>query len=1077
MKKLSNRRYILHKAAEFTGAAFLVVFLLFIWQLYRGSISLPFLKPYIISALNHEDTDYKVTLDEVSLELVRSIQPLRIIAKNVSYKKEGTISVNASKVALSFSIKALLRGIVAPSSIEVDKPKISIFSHYGVKDNKSTAEIKQKKLNFYFDKATDFWEHFNSEDNIYPESYINSIIITDANLELLEVDLGKKWVFSDVDYYFDRGFTTLKNEIKASMQLENSMATLGLSLDYNYKDSFSVIKFSFSDLIPANLINLINSTKSDNDFYNIQVPLSGQIETKLNLNNLHSHRDNILENSNKIIDEITFDFVGKDGKIKFSQDATYDYDISGLVLKGAINGDLEKVTINNAGLNMDNQKAEIGLDIKGLKDLIVNGSAKNLQIRLKAKVPELKTDKLSRFWPKYFGYKAWKWCKESLFGGKIKNGDFYFDFGYDNKQKSLVFKELYGIADIENGNIIYLNTMPKVTNIYGKATFSQEEILINLQKAKSNDVVVNGGYVSLYDLNKEDNFLKLELNGIGAITDILKLIDHEPLNYPSEMGLNPDNIRGTADAKLMLAFELRQDLSPKDVQVEVEANLRDIIMKDIIKDKVVEAKSLNLDLNNHNMTIAGVASISGTPLNFIWNENFEEKSYQRRYQISFSFDDEFKKKYNLNTELLNEPYIKGTIPTKAIVTVYPDDKTIIDVHGNLRETEINYGFLGFSKKSGINGEISAQINLEKNTYSLPSFTLQKSDFKLGGNITFNKKGKISSININNIKGPKTNAKAQIKMDYTSKEKITVIATGSSYDLSTFFNDNKDKEVPQDAEKNTKQTDDDIWSKTPNTDINIAVDKLWTGEDIFINNFAGSAKIINKKGIEEIHVVGNFKPSNKNSQKESYLKLDYSPRSNNEYFFRIDSNDAGATLKFLHFYKYMRGGSLTVEAKRGADKKIIGHAKARNFNLVKTNILAKLLSLTSFSGILDMLSGDGIVFTHFDAPFEYTSSNLILNDAKAFGNVIGLSLSGGYNVKSQAINFSGLIAPAYGLNTILGKIPLVGKLLSDSDGTVFAVNYDVKGNIASPIININPLSVLSPNSLKEFWRKNFGENDK
>ena len=121
----------------------------------------------------------------------------------------------------------------------------------------------------------------------------------------------------------------------------------------------------------------------------------------------------------------------------------------------------------------------------------------------------------------------------------------------------------------------------------------------------------------------------------------------------------------------------------------------------------------------------------------------------------------------------------------------------------------------------------------------------------------------------------------------------------------------------------------------------------------------------------------------------------------------------------------------------------------------------------------MLSGDGIAFTHFDAPFEYDDSTLILKDAKGFGNVIGISGSGSYDGNNQEFNFRGMIAPAYGLNTFLGKIPLVGNLLSGRDGTIFAVNYRISGNVDSPVIDINPLSALSPNSVKELWQNNFG----
>lgn len=102
---------------DYTGVVFLVLLLLFIWQLYRGPVAVPFLKPYIIKALNHDDSEYQVTVDAVNLELVRSIQPIKIIANNVVYKKnDGTFIINAPKTSVSFSIRALLRGVIAPSS-------------------------------------------------------------------------------------------------------------------------------------------------------------------------------------------------------------------------------------------------------------------------------------------------------------------------------------------------------------------------------------------------------------------------------------------------------------------------------------------------------------------------------------------------------------------------------------------------------------------------------------------------------------------------------------------------------------------------------------------------------------------------------------------------------------------------------------------------------------------------------------------------------------------------------------------------------------------------------------------------
>ena len=179
----------------------------------------------------------------------------------------------------------------------------------------------------------------------------------------------------------------------------------------------------------------------------------------------------------------------------------------------------------------------------------------------------------------------------------------------------------------------------------------------------------------------------------------------------------------------------------------------------------------------------------------------------------------------------------------------------------------------------------------------------------------------------------------------------------------------------------------------------------------------------------------------------------------------------ATIKFKQF----NGGILKIEAKRGADKKFIGHASIRDFNLHNTPVLARVLSVASLTGIVGMLSGEGIAFSHFDAPFEYKNKILSVKDGRAFGNVLGITMSGQYNWGKEEVEGKGVIAPAYSINSFLGRIPLVGNLLAGKDGTVFAANYSVKGKINDVKVNINPLSALSPGSLKDLFSSLFGSN--
>ncbi len=1080
MKKLGAKGYLAYKTANFVTVVFLAVLLVFIWQLYRGAVRLPFLKPYIISALNHDDADYSVSLDNVSLELVRSIRPLRIIANNVTYKKENSINIIAPKVSLSFSIKALMRGVVAPSSIEVDHPRIEIYNNYQIDNAKDNQEIKSKKLRYYIDKAEEFWDHFNSEDATYPESYINSITINHAEVELLEVDLGKKWHFSDVNYHFDRGFGSLSTEINALMPFEKSNPSLGLSADYNYGGNTIGLKFYFSDLIPSDLLKLLITDEQVAGLYNILIPLHGNISTELNLQDISKYKDDILHNTDKLVEKIDFDFSGEKGIAKFANDDKYDYHLSGLLLKGSLGGNMETINISNAHLNLDGQKAELGLKVDGLKPYLLDSNPQKLAVTITAKVDKLETSKLTDYWPRYFSDTAWSWCQESFYDGYIRNGDFNFNFAYNKKKKSLEFTSLHGTADVDGSTIFYLSGMPVITDIKGKAKFSNSQIYIDIMQGKSDGVMLNGGFVDLYDLDKEHNFIKLDLKAIGSISDILKLIDHEPLKYPSSAGLNPDSLKGSSEVNLKLNFELRGDLQPQDVNFDIDAVLHDVEISDIIKGQTIEAKNLDLKLTNQGMEITGVAGIDGLPISLLWEEHFGKNvSYQRRYQLSFNFDQKFMQKTGIDIGALKTPFIKNSIPSKAIITVFPDGIMTADVHGNLRGTSIDYGFLGFTKKSGENGEISANLRLKDGKLTeVPSFNLSKSDFKVDGKASVDSQGRITQVDIVSIKGPRTNASALINLNYKPKLNVKITISGSSYDLSPFFNDNEEVSVLSSSSdtSNLSPKTDDTWDNVPDSEINIAVDKLWTSPEIYTSSFAGTARIINKIGVDEMHLVGNFKPtSGKSSAKERpYLKLDYVPRVGKEYLLQVDSNDAGSALKFLRVYDYFKGGTLSVEAKRGADKTMIGHAKARNFKLIKTGVFTKLLTLASFTGIVDMLSGEGITFTHFDAPFEYNGERLILSKARAFGNVLGISGSGSYDEVQKMFDFKGMIAPAYGLNSLLGKIPLVGSLLSGRDGTIFAVNYQITGPLSDPDISINPLSALSPNSLKELWNDNFGD---
>ena len=142
----------------------------------------------------------------------------------------------------------MLKGIIAPSSVSVDKPNVSIFTTYGVEKEK-TNEVNKKKFEYYIDWYEGFLERFNSEEMIYPESFIKEIEVNNASVEFHEVDLGRKQSFKNVNLAFERNFSNLEIIINGLIKKDDRIASLELIGDYASKKNKLDIEFGFSNFM------------------------------------------------------------------------------------------------------------------------------------------------------------------------------------------------------------------------------------------------------------------------------------------------------------------------------------------------------------------------------------------------------------------------------------------------------------------------------------------------------------------------------------------------------------------------------------------------------------------------------------------------------------------------------------------------------------------------------------------------------------------------------------------------------------------------------------------------------------
>ena len=1075
MKKLSARAYFFKKMFDFFMAGLFVVLLLFFWMLYKGPISVPYLKPYIIQALNYDENEYEVNIGDVNIELVRSIQPLRVTATDISLKKKDeTANIEAPKLYMSFSLRALMKGIIAPSDISLINPSVYFSTTYGVEEEHIN-ESGKKKLQFYVEQINEFIDHYNSEDKIYPESYVNNITIKNGELEFNELDFGRVWLLSDVNFEFNRNFINMEVNANALININDKIASAGFESEYHASEDKLDLEVYFSDLILSDIMSSFNETTEENllSVMSIEVPVNGKIDTSIKLEDIRRHPDEAQDYLSSSIEQISFELDGGQGHIAFEGEEKYNYEIDEMQLKGEVTGGIDEIRIDGAELKMGGQNAVLSLNASGMETFYMSDSLKDLAVRFKVNVADFPLSELSRFWPRYLAEPGWQWCKDGLTGGRAKNGEFVFDFGYNRKQDTWGLSDLRGKAYLEDGDIFYLEGMPIVNKVYGTAHFTSKNISVDIDKAVSDGVMITGGNVNIYDLDKEDNFISIKLVGNSSVKDALKLIDHEPLQFASEIGIKPESVNGNVDLKLKLDFELRQDLDGKDIKVDVDADLHNVKISELVPEHTISSDNIKLKVTSNGWTINGDAEFDEVPVQIKMDETFANKSNDSKFNVSFVLDDKAKKVLGLDWGLISAPNIEGYASVNADITVKENGLIDIDVNADLKNTKIDYSYLGFEKAYGQVANLKTKVQMKKDKVTqVSSIDLTKSGFAVNGNVTMYPSGRVKVIDINKIDGPKTSARAKVSLDDKDESNIKVEVSGVSYDLTPLFDKANDKSSNNNEKKTVHhENEDDGLENISNTDIFITVNSLWTNDSTPIKNFAGSAKLRKGIGIDEVNIVGNY-----GIDKSIKLNLSYMPRDNKEHYLSISSNNAGSTLKVLRLYDNMVGGNLKIEARRTRDKKFIGHAMVRDFSIQNAPVMTKLLSVASFTGMIDLLKGDGLTFTHFNAPFEYHYKVLKLNHAKAEGNVVGITVNGNYDRATDDLGLYGVIAPAYSLNRFLGKIPVVGNLLASKDGTIFAADYKINGSVDEPDVDINSLSILSPNSMKEWYNENFGDGN-
>ena len=457
--------------------------------------------------------------------------------------------------------------------------------------------------------------------------------------------------------------------------------------------------------------------------------------------------------------------------------------------------------------------------------------------------------------------------------------------------------------------------------------------------------------------------------------------------------------------------------------------------------------------------------------------------------INFNVDSRFRIKnpsYSMEGDIA---YFEIHTDEKRIIKNYfpeYDPKIILkDTHIKIVNSESNY-------KAELSGHLKVNENFDSFKIN-KVYHYDKKSFHTNGIIDLtNSRLKISRLNYNKDYGKKANLSFDINFvldKYYNINKLNFSADNNKIDLSniklnknfeiidlkkievkTFLNETKNNDFfIEKSEKVTilgqvfdalpllkslyKKTDTKTFSKNFSSELKINFDKILTGTNDDISNFAMIA-LIKKGSYVKLSSKGNF-------SENEIVEMSIYQHDNNKKTLQVVSDRARPFVKNFDFIKGFEGGKLEYESimsKEGSNSNLL----ITDFKVSKVPALAKLLTLASLQGIADTLSGEGIRFESFEMKSNSEGNVLNIEDALAMGPAISILLEG-YVDKGRTVSLRGTLVPATKLNSIIASIPIVGDILvgKKTGEGVLGVSFKMKGPPKDIKTTVNPIKTLTP----------------
>jgi hypothetical protein len=1048
-----------------------------VWRFAQGPVLLDFLTDPLERELSALHDQVEVRLGSTVLAWEGWPETFALRVRDVALlTPEGASIAEIPAIDLRLSVSALVHGTVAPTRITTRGATLSVvrdkeqFRFGGISpapEGETAAEsgteaAPTRDVSRLLPAI--LAELMASPDPSRPLAYLEEVRIAEAAVTVDDRRLDMQWRAPGAEVVLQKSARGLAGHAALDLALGDERIRTTTAVSYIREDDAFGIASAFADISPAVLAREIPFLSAARG---LKLALSGHALARVGLNGEVRSASTVVRAGE-----------GTVAWPKILPGATP-------VREGRLSLDFDRAAQRLRARSLRvafGTPAAPGPEITAAATAVRNAENGNVDIDGQTTIRDVDANELRTYWPPSLPQRgnAREWVTANIRDGNVGRAEARFALTFPEGDPDRVrLRDFGGRMRYTGLSVRYLPELPPVRAVGGTATFDETALRMAVTTGRLHDVNVTGGQVDVTGLHLKDQFIAIDVNTDGPLRDSLRPLAHPRLDLLSELGIVPEQTSGRAIVKTSFNFPLLKDLTLDELEVQTQAELRDIAIRKLAFGKDVAARTLDLQVNKHGMTVAGSAQLAGVPVNMTWREMFAETAAFRREVKARVPNLDTAGRRRLGMDLA--PFVAGPLSLALTWRELEGGESRLMGAANLKDSRLNLSFLDWAKPPGEPGQARFDLavagerprrldhlDLTAGGQSVPALAAEgqaRFDPETGTlqRLTFSE-ASLGGTRLNDVTAIHAEPAWQIRVG------------GGHVDAAPYltgFGLSGGKTAPKPESTGTAIPDK---SKGPPLLIETGrLDYVQLGPERRLNDVRLRLRRTAEGRWPDIRARATVPPRFLREEERAEnsegvpLVIDWGPREDGRRRLEATAANLGATLRAFDLLHSLTGGQLDIrglsrDAAPGSP--IEAKVKLRDFKVRKAPLLARLLSVALLTGIQDVLEGDGIGFQRLKGEIVFDDRRLETDLLHAYGPAIGLTAKGSVDLDRNLADLDGVLVPAALVNRILGAIPLVGKLITGGEGEgLIAMTYAVDGPLSDPEIRVNPLTVLAPGFLR------------